>query len=310
MVFVKGVQTLGFGFYSLFFFQFFPGQLEARYDLDLPLSLTGFSYSFSRGFISPTINPLSSSSSFSHRHPCLSHSCPHLMFFLQIHHLSVVMSSFLLSALQRSTSYSYIPFSPTRAGSIPIISPPYQIHVNVISIHSTRCACVCLCFILSTHSPSLIVILPPSLLHHSYTLYSSVLCPLYLCFTHTHARVSIFVTGSGIVNLRFTAYPPPPALPFTLDPKGSHPPTFVVPSLSSSSKLTASLIQPTTRAYHLILILGNHLLVRFVIAFAFQNAQLSFRSYRIFAFAVVSRHSNYHIHLFSFLRFSTAAPVT
>jgi len=135
------------------------------------------SYSFSRGFISPDFNPLSLSSTF-HRHPCLSHSCPHLMIFLQIHHLSVVMSSFCFLPCNVPRRIHISPCLPLRAGSMPIISSHYLIHVNVISIHSARCACVCLCFILSTHSSGLIVILssPPS--HHPYTLYSSVLCPL------------------------------------------------------------------------------------------------------------------------------------
>ena len=104
-------------------FQFLSGQLEAFYDSDLPLSLTVPSYPFIRVLPSPSLSLLSLPSS-SHYHPCLSHSCPHLVSTsLQIHHLSVVMSSFLLSGLQLPTLHSY---SPLRAGSMSIISSPLQ----------------------------------------------------------------------------------------------------------------------------------------------------------------------------------------
>ena len=107
---------------------------------------------------------------------------------------------------------------PVGAGPIPIISSAYLIHVNVTLIHSPRCACVCLCFILSTHSPSLIVILPSSLLHHSYTLYSSSLVSIIVVFHTTHARLS------NPALLIFASLHTPPALPLTLDRQRSRPP--------------------------------------------------------------------------------------
>jgi hypothetical protein len=100
------------------------------------------------------------------------------------------MSSFLLSALQHS-SYSYIPPLPLSHSELvrcllyhPPSSPPRSCLTSSL-FNSPRCACACLCFILSPQSPGLIVILSSSLLPLWYTFYSLVLCPLYLFHT-TH----------------------------------------------------------------------------------------------------------------------------
>jgi len=188
-------------------FQFLSGQLEAFYYSDLPLSLTVPSYSFIRVLPFPSLSLLSLPS-YSHYHPCLSHSCPHLVSpSLQIHHLSVVMSSFLLSGLQRSTPHSYILlFELVRC----LLYHPLSnlIHVNVIPIHSPRCACVCLCFIRSPplsqfdrHSPLI------SITHPVRVLFIR-LVSIIVVFHTAHAHVSFFVTEPRTANLHFAAYSP------------------------------------------------------------------------------------------------------
>lgn len=90
-----------------------------------------------------------------------------------------------------------------------------------------------------------------------------------LVFHTTHAHVSFFVTEPRTINIRFAAYSP--ALPFTLYRQRSHSPTFVhsLPRYPIP-KLTAFLYT-TNHPYHPILTFRNDLLVRCVIAFAFQN---------------------------------------
>jgi len=107
----------------------------------------------------------------------------------------VVLFAFC-SALQRSTSHSYSPLLSTSSwfDAYYIITPlQHLIHVNVIPIHSTTLR-MCMSMFRSSHCPGLIVILPSSLLHLSYTFYSSVLCPpsLWVCFV-SHMRIFPFL---------------------------------------------------------------------------------------------------------------------
>ena len=159
-------------------FQFLSGQLEAFYDSDLPLSQ--FPRILPFGFCQPRLYP--------------SYHCHHIHIIIHVSliHVSTwcsLLSRFIICLLScrpfcflpcNVPRHTHIFSTPLRAGSMPIITSPLSnlIHVNVIPIHSPRCACVCLCFIRSSHSPSLIVILPSSLLHLPYAFYSSVLCPL------------------------------------------------------------------------------------------------------------------------------------
>jgi len=195
------------------------------------------------------------------------------------------MSSFLLSALQRSVSYSHIrlppPPLPLRAGSMPIISshPPASFMLTSSLFISPRCACASLWSILARHSPGFDRHSPPSLLHLSYAFYSLVLCPLYLCFIQ-HMRMFPFLLQNPAPLIFASLHPLPLCLSRSTD--RVHILRLSSPSLSRSPspKLTASLYT-TDHPYHPILTLRNDLLVRCVIAFAIQNPAYP-PAYRIF----------------------------
>ena len=206
------------------------------------------SRSYSRippGFVSPSLSLLSSSPP-PHYHPCLSHSCPHLMFFLfQIHHLSVVMSSFCFLPCNARVILIYSTSSPPlRAGSMPIISslPPTSFMLTSSLFISPRCTCACLWFTLSPHSPGLIVILQSSLLQPLVHVLFIGLVPTIVVFHTTHARVSIFVTKPRTVNLRFRCILS--RFAFYAQPTTFHVLRVSFPPLPP--KLTPSYIQPTT----------------------------------------------------------------
>ena len=161
---------------------------------------------------------------------------------LQTHHLSVVMSSFLLSALQRSASYSYIRLpllTPIRAGSMPIISShsPASFMLTSSLFISPRCACACLCFTLSPHSPRFDRHSPSSLLLLSYAFYSSVLVvPSYLCFI-LHMRMFPFLLQNPALLTFASLHTLPPLCLSTLDRWRSHPPTLVPSSLPETYRI-------------------------------------------------------------------------
>lgn len=191
-----------------FRFEFLSGQLEAHYDLDLSLSLTIFLVFFQLGYVSPAFNPLSSSSSHTVI-PCLSHSCPHLMFFssLQIHHLCLFSCRpfcFLTCNVPRHISYIHLPalisswfdsyyITPTPTSFMLTSTPIHRHHVAHVYVYGPF-------FPLTV--PGLIVILPSSLLHLPHVLFIT-LVSIIVVFRTTHARVSIFVTGPRTVNPRF-----------------------------------------------------------------------------------------------------------
>lgn len=230
--------------------------------MDLSLSLTVSAISFQPGFVIPAHNPLSLSSSC-HRHTCLSHSCPHLMFFLQIHHLSVVMSSFcFLPCNVARHIHIFLPPLPLRAGSMPIISSPTTFMLTSSLFTPPRCACVCLCFIRSAQSSwfdrhSAIISITPSgtrFIHRS--------CVHYSCVSSYHACACFhFCYRSSPAPLIFASLHTPPALPFTLHRQGSHPPTLLLPPCRPSPegyRISSYIRSP---AYHLVLIVRNRLLV-------------------------------------------------
>ena len=143
----KDLPALGFGYFHPCY-RFLSGQLEARYDSDLPLSLV-FSHP---GFVSPVFIPLiiviiftSSSMSLSFMSsldvfsPDSSSVCRH-----------VVLFAFCLA-----TFHVILISLPFRAGLMPIISSPlsYLIHVNVITIHSATLR-VCMSMFHSFPPPS------------------------------------------------------------------------------------------------------------------------------------------------------------
>ena len=147
------------------------------------------------------------------------------------------MSSFLLSALQHSTSYSYssTPPLPLRAGPMPIISSPLlpaSFMFNVIAIQFPTLR-MCMSMFHSFPSKprfdrhSLLISITPVV----HVLFIGLVSTILVSYDILH--VPIFVTEPRIVNLRFTAYSP--ALPFPLDRRRSYRPSFVLPSPSPSS---------------------------------------------------------------------------
>ena len=134
--------------------------------------------------------------------PLIPYHCHHLHIVIHVSLIHVLAWCFsfrsivclsscrpLLSALQRSTSYSYILLPSPTSGWFDAyyIIPTSFMLTSSLFTPTTRCACVCLCFILTPHLLGLIVILPSSLLRLQYTFYSSVLCPFSCVSYHTCA---------------------------------------------------------------------------------------------------------------------------
>jgi len=165
------------------------------------------------------------------------------------------MSSFLLSALQRSTSHSYILLSSSWFDAYYIIPPPTSFMLT--SFYSFTTLRVCMSMF---HS-----FLPLSLFDRHSLLISITLAvrvlfiglvSIIVVFRTTHAHVSIFVMELRTANLHFAAYSP--ALPFALDRRRSHPPTFVL--ARSSLKLTAPLYTTShLHATHVLIFLNSFL---------------------------------------------------
>jgi hypothetical protein len=182
--------------------------------------------------------------------------------------------------------YSSTPPLPLRAGPMPIISSPLlpaSFMFNVIAIQFPTLRMCMSMFHSFPPKPrfdrhSLLISITPVV----HVLFIGLVSTILVSYDTSH--VPIFVTEPRTVNLRFTAYSP--ALPFPLDRRRSHRPSFVLPlSLSLSPKLTPP---PYTidHSYHPIPILRNVLLVRCVIAFAIQNSAhlLIYRIFRILPF--------------------------
>jgi len=203
------------------------------------------SYS-SVGFSQPPPLSLLSLPSSSHYHPCLSHSCPHLMFsFLQIHHRSVAMSSFLLSYLARF--HVTLIYSPLLSSShfelvrCLLYHHPLSnlVHVNVIRIHSTTLR-MCMSMFRSSNCPGLIVILPTSLLlplvHVLFIGLVSIIAVVCVSY-RTCACFHFCCRTPHTINLRFSLHPLPLSLLRPTDSVHILRVTFHSPS----SKLTPSL---------------------------------------------------------------------
>ena len=189
------------------YFEFLSGQLEAFYDSDLPFSLTVFSYSFIRVLSVPCLSLLSSSSS-SHYHPCLSHSCPHLAFvFPQIHNLSVVMSSFCFLPCNVLHHTHIFPTS-SWFDAYYIIPLTNLIHVNVIGIHSTTLRVCMSMFHSFLPCPGLIVILPSSLLRLVRVLFIGLVSTIFVFHT-THMRPFPFLLRNPALLIFALLHTPP-----------------------------------------------------------------------------------------------------
>ena len=198
----------GVWLYFILVLNSYQDSLKHVYDLDLSLSLTVSLIFFQPGYVSPAFNPLSSSSSSNIVIPCLSHSCPHLMFFfsLQIHHLCLSSCRpfcFLTCNVPRHISYIHLP-APTSSWFDSYYITPTSFMLTSSPIHPQHVAHVYVYvsffpFIV----PGLIVILPSSLLLLPVHVLFIGLVSIIVVFRTTHAHVSIFVTDPRTVNPRF-----------------------------------------------------------------------------------------------------------
>ena len=166
-----------------------------------------------------------------------------VLFFPQIHHLSVVMSSFCFLPCNVSRRYSYIRLSSHLElvrcllyhPSTPLSHTSFMLMSSLFI--SPRCACACLCFTLSPHSPRFDRHSPSSLLLLSYAFYSSVLVvPSYLCFI-LHMRMFPFLLQNPALLTFASLHTLPPLCLSTLDRWRSHPPTLVPSSLPETYRI-------------------------------------------------------------------------
>lgn len=188
----EGVTALGFGYFILVF-NSCQDSLK-RFMIRTCRSHSQFPRTLSFGFCHPRLYP--------------SYHCHHLHIIIHVSLIHVLTWCPLLSrfiiCLSSCRPFCFLACNFLRHTHILLFElvrcllyHPLSnlIHVNVIPIHSPRCACVCLCFIRSPHCPSLIVILPSSL-YASRTRFIHPSCVHYRCVSYHACAYFHFCYGT------------------------------------------------------------------------------------------------------------------
>ena len=191
------------------YFQFLSGQLEAFYG-PAPLVHSTLVF-FHPGFVSPVFIPLIIAIVFTLSSMSLSFMS--LAWRSLFPRFIICLSSCRPFAFCLATFYItliYSPFELVRYLLYHLPSPTSFMLTSLVFI-PPRCACVCLCFIPSSHRPGLIVILPLSLLRLVRVLFVG-LVPYSCVSYHTHAPVFILLRNPALLIFA-SLHTPPLCLP-------------------------------------------------------------------------------------------------